>query len=359
MEEKVFPTVFAIGDRYQIVVYMDFKATVALKIGEKIYYDDANGVLRSDRLIHSIEIPMSELDGVGQYTVIYRKMIDRKPYFPESAEPVELTFNFRPITIGNINIYHIADAHNMEQEPIEAGGYFGDDLDLLVLNGDIPNHSGDINNFNSIYRIAYRITKGEIPVVFARGNHDTRGIYAEFFSDYTPNDLGKTYYTFKLGHLWGMVLDCGEDKSDSHEEYGNTVCFHNFRLKETEFIKSVIADAENEYNYADIKHRIIVCHIPFMEEREEPFNIEEDLYKEWTELICKNIKPDIMLFGHTHQKAIYMPGGDYDRYGCQNCPIIIGSEPDFNKKTFIGCGITLSNKEPKIVFNDNKMNIIE
>ena len=120
-------------------------------------------------------------------------------------------------------------------------------IDFLILNGDLPNHSGDISNFTTIHRIASEITGGEIPVVFSRGNHDMRGIYAENIAEHTPTDHGNSYYTFRLGGVWGLVLDCAEDKNDDHPEYGNCNCCHAFRREQTKFIESVIknaADAE-------------------------------------------------------------------------------------------------------------------
>lgn len=358
-KNTIKPTVFAVKNMYQIFIPTEFECIIAAKVGDEIYYDDANGILRSNSFLHKVEIPMSALDKAKKYTIVCRKMIERKPYFPTSEEPFSVDFDFRPITSDKINIYHISDAHNMEEAPIAAGKYFGKELDLLVLNGDIPNHSGEIENFNSIYRIAYGVTKGEIPVVFSKGNHDTRGIHAEEFSDYTPTDNGKPYFTFRLGSLWGLVVDCGEDKLDSHEEYGNTICFHNYRLKETKFIKDVINNAETEYLADGIKHKIVICHIPFIKQFSDPFNIEEDLYCEWTKIICENIKPELLLFGHTHKKGIHKPKGEFDYYGYQNCDAVIGSEPHFKENKFIGCGITLDDSEPKIIFNDEKLNIIE
>ena len=134
-------------------------------------------------------------------------MIDRRPYFPLSEDERSLTVSFRPVpTDREINIYHIADAHNLVDEPVSAGRYFGDKIDLLVLNGDIPNHSGDIENFNAIYEIASAITYGSCPVVFARGNHDTRGIHAEDMPNFIPTINGKTYYTFRVGATSGRTL---------------------------------------------------------------------------------------------------------------------------------------------------------
>ncbi len=358
LKNAIKPTVFAVRDVYQIFIPLEFEAIITVSVGDEIFYDDSNGILRSNSFLHKVEIPMQVLDSAEEYTVICRKMIERKPYFPTSEEPFEVNFKFRPVKSDNINIYHIADAHNMEEEPINAGKFFGDKLDLLILNGDIPNHSGEIENFNSIYRIAYGVTKGEIPVVFSKGNHDTRGIHAEEFSQYTPTDNGKPYFTFRLGSLWGLVVDCGEDKPDNHEEYGNTVCFHNYRLKETKFIKDVVKNAEKEYLADGVKHRLVICHIPFIKQFNPPFNIEEDLYCDWTKTICENIKPELLLFGHTHKIGIHEPDGDFDYYGYQSCTAVVGSQPNVKAKTFIGCGITLSDDKPKIIFNDEKLNVI-
>ncbi len=346
------PSVFAVDGRYQIVTPFGCPAIVWAKVGGNTYYDDSNGILKSNNYVHKVEVPMQELDSAKEYTLCYRKMIDRTPYFPVSEDTVELKYSFKPVEGDKINIYHISDAHNMEEAPIKAGQYFGNDLDLLILNGDIPDHSGDIANFNSIYRICSGITGGTRPIVFSKGNHDTRGIYGESFTEYTPSDNGKPYYTFRLGSLWGLVLDCGEDKDDSHEAYSYTTCFHNYRLKETQWLENVIE--KGEYKADGIKHRIIVSHVPFSYIQKPPFDIEQELYCHWTELVSNEIKPDILLYGHTHTCGVHQPGSDFDAYKLQTCPAIVGSQPNHKEQTFIGCAITLSDGEPEIVFNKNK-----
>ena len=138
---------------------------------------------------------------------------------PETRKVVEKTYKFYPIPENNIRASHIADAHNNIEEPIKAAETFGN-IDFLILNGDIPNHSGDIAYFAAIHCIAGEITKGEYPVIFSRGNHDMRGIYAENIQDHTPTDNGRSYFSVRVGSLWALVLDCGEDKPDDHPEYG-------------------------------------------------------------------------------------------------------------------------------------------
>lgn len=357
------PTVFAMKNTYQIFMPFSCEVIVWVRVGENTYYDESNGILRSGTNMHRVEVPMEELDRERQYTVIYRKMIERKPYFPTSEDEVALTFDFRPVTGDPIRIYHVSDAHNLVKSPVAAGQFFGDDLDLLVLNGDIPNHSGRVENFNAVCEIASGITGGSRPVVFSRGNHDTRGICAEKFSEYTPTDGGKTYYTFRAGNVWGMVLDCGEDKPDTNAEYGNTVCFHQFRLRETQFIRDVIRRADEEYNAPGVEHRIVICHIAFTMIYHPPFDIEQELYGEWCRLLREHVKPELMLFGHNHATQVLPVGGPLDHQG-QPCTAVIGSRPlmpnkERTEEHFHGCAVELDGERIRVVFNTDTGEILQ
>lgn len=358
------PTVFAVGHQYHI--FMPFTTDVILRVevGDRIYYDHCNGILRSNTLMHKVELPMSVLDEAGEYTVVYKKMIDRQPYFPRSEDERRWTVSFRPVKdSGDIRVYHISDTHNLVDEPMAAGRYFGDAIDLLVLNGDIPNHSGDIENFNAIYKIAAGITGGHCPCVFARGNHDTRGIHAEDMPHYIPTVNGRTYYTFRVGCVWGLLLDCGEDKCDEHPEYGGTICFHRFREEETDFIRDVIANADREYAAPGVKHRLVISHVAFTHILRPPFDIERELYDEWARLMRTYIRPDLLLYGHHHVVDICPVGSDFDHRG-QACTAIIGSKPIFARENggtdgFIGTGIVLGeNGKKRIVFNDDKGTVL-
>ena len=353
-----YPTVFAVADEYQIYVPFSESVLMTVQVGDRTFYDDCNGVLRSNTLVHKVIVPMALLDAAKSYTVSYRKVIDRKPYRPELEDERSLTLPFRPVpTEGAIKIYHVSDAHNLVDEPIAAGRYYGDELDLLVMNGDIPNHSGRIENFNAIYEIASGITGGQCPVAYARGNHDCRGIHAEDMPQYIPTYNGRTYFTFRVGSIWGIVLDCGEDKLDTHEEYGGTVCFHEFRLAETDFIKKVIANAATEYAAPGVKHRLVISHVNFWHRESNPiFDIEDEVYTEWAALMREGIKPDLSLFGHHHRVEICQIGGPMDGRG-QYGLALIGSRPTAKKfghaeDTFTGCGVTiLPDGKFEIVFN--------
>ena len=64
------------------------------------------------------------------------------------------------------------------------------------------------------------------------------GFLDTFYQDKLPSRAMTVYLylrersnkdsTFRLGNLWGILLDCGEDKNDDRPEYGGTICCHAF-----------------------------------------------------------------------------------------------------------------------------------
>ena len=359
------PSVFIVNQQYLIALSVSVEGVMSVDVGGKTYYDDSNGILRSKKNLHMVAVPMEALDQARSYTIYFRQLIERKPYFPTSHEPVSYRVEFCPVeqNAEKINIYHISDTHGNSTMPSQAAGYFGDQLDLLVLNGDILDHSGEVENFYNLFRIAGAVTQGKIPCVFSRGNHDLRGQCAEQLADYTPTENGRSYYTFRAGPIWGVVLDCGEDKADWEAPYGHTVACHAFRLRETEFIKDLIANKETEYAAPDVKYRLVVSHVPFATRFEDPFNPEEEIYTQWCRLLREEIQPELWLAGHTHEARIIEQQDPEDHFG-QPCPVVIGSYPTWRKdahklEQFIGVGITLSETENTIVFNDQTLQVMQ
>lgn len=330
------PAVFAVEDTYQIMVKTEEKAVMWVKIGERCFYDHSNGILRSETDIHRMTVPAALLDATGSYTVCKKTMPERKPYFTEAGATEEATFIFKPVRGNDIRAYHIADTHNKMDEAVRAAEAYGK-IDFLIVNGDIPDHSGEDASFEHLFDLCGRITHGQIPIVYVRGNHDMRGAAAERLEFYTPTRHGKSYYTVRLGGFWGLILDCGEDKPDSSTEYGNTICCHEFRLEETDFIKQVIH--EKQYAADGIVCRAVIAHNPFTQRLEPPFDIEEEIYQTWTQLLNEDIKPHIMICGHMHTIAVSLPGSETDHRG-QTFPVVTASATNYDDY-FAGVGFEL------------------
>ena len=354
------PTVCCVENKYQIMIPVKYKMLVAVRIGEKIYASHSNGIKISDTKVHRIEVPMSELDRERKYTVICRKMVCRKAYRSITGDEDIIEYSFKPLEkTKNIKIYQIADSHSHILPAVNAQKKFSKDIDLLILNGDIAGTSENFNEISVTYKIASKITEGTLPCIISRGNHDLRGKCAEKLADYMPNHNGKSYYTVKVGCIWAILIDTGEDKPDNHEEYGCTVACRQFREEETEFIKHA---AENkEYMANDIKYRLVISHVPFATRFPYPFDIEEEAYREWCKILKDNIKPNLMLSGHIHKAAISEVGSEYDDYG-QPCTVLIGSIVKIHKPSkdvyYAGMGLELNDNKAKVTFN-TKDEIVE
>lgn len=344
-----YPSVYAVEDEYQICVLVASECTMWVEVDGVCYYDHSNGILRSGRFVHIAHVPLKALDKAKKYTVHLQRMIERKAYFANYGEVQSQEYLFRPVKAkSKLRIINLPDAHCLVKAPIKCGSHFGDKLDLLVLNGDIPNHSGDINYFKAIYEISGGITKGEVPCIFSRGNHDMRGTYAEELEGYTPTNAGKSYFTFHLGPIWGIVMDSGEDKVDTCDEYGRTVCCSAFRREQEEFLDKVIKDGA----YKKAKTRLIVSHHPFAFKPHAPFDIEQELYRRWCKKL-KKLNADLWLSGHLHTCFFEKPGEAHDSYGYP-CPVLCSSRTNYGKenveKYTLGA-VTISNyKDIKVEF---------
>ena len=353
---KLTPVVFAVGNAYHIMALTAADTYFSVQVGRRIYHHATSGVVHSMSTVRCVKVPMEVLDAAGGYTVRLQPVAERKPYFTEPGQLQKYFFPFRPIPEENIRIYHIADAHNRIEQPLAAAKAFGP-IDLLLLNGDLIDYCLNVVKFRNVYKLCTALTGGSIPVVFSRGNHDMRGPIAEKYTEYIPTQNGNTYYTFRLGRIWGVILDCGEDKPDSHEAYGGTIACHDFRLQQIDFLENVIKNAATEYEAPGITTKLVISHVPFTEKNVPPFDIEEKIYRKWCALLRKHIKPQLMICGHTHTAQVRLPGHERDTYG-QPCPVVVASGFD-DKQNWIGCGFVLKEGKAEITFTDSDGNIYE
>jgi hypothetical protein len=125
------PIVYAVNREYQIMVPVTCELVMWVEVGNQCFYDDSNGILRSSSSTHRMSVPMELLDREKHYRIGYRVIRERKPYFTEAEDAAFYESDFRPIESYPIRMYHIADAHNEIDRPVEAGSYFGNDLDLF------------------------------------------------------------------------------------------------------------------------------------------------------------------------------------------------------------------------------------
>ena len=61
------PIVYAVRGNYQIIVPVTRETLMWVEVGGKCFYDDVNGILRSNCTTHKMTVPMERLDAAGAY----------------------------------------------------------------------------------------------------------------------------------------------------------------------------------------------------------------------------------------------------------------------------------------------------
>ena len=59
------PAVFVVDKYYQIMMPCERACFFFVKVGDKFYYDESNGIMCSRNKIHKVEVPAAELDKAG------------------------------------------------------------------------------------------------------------------------------------------------------------------------------------------------------------------------------------------------------------------------------------------------------
>ena len=126
------------------------------------------------------------------------------------------------------------------------------------------------------------VSKGALPTLYVRGNHETRGEYAGEILD--ALGLDEFYYTADMGNYSFLVLDSGEDKDDAHPEYGGMTDYNTYRADMIEWLKGVETTNEKV---------IVLSHSWRISDVEEELSVAG-----WNEL--DRLGARLMLSGHNH-----------------------------------------------------------
>ncbi len=343
------PTVFVKEKDYEILVCVKKNGLVKLNVGGKEICEENSGVLSSEKTIFKFQVSSKLLNKAKSYTIIYKQSLNRKAYWSEFGEIVQKTFTFKPIEkTENLNIYMIADVHSYYDLAYKTGTFFGNDIDLFVFNGDICEVESRKEYLKACAFVG-KLTKGKIPCIYTRGNHDTRGKLPEYFDQYFPCVNKDFFYTFEIANLCGVVLDFGEDKPDTHDVYRDCNRFSEYRKREYKWLKKVKLPSD--------KIKFAICHVcPVMTtyNKGDVFDIERPIYSKISAEL-ERLDIDAMLCGHMHRYHMLYSGDERNTLD-HEYPVVIGSDP---KNGFVGTAIVANKDGMSVRFTNSNHEVIE
>ena len=289
--------VYAVEDDYQIVFSTSDNSIGWVEIDGECYYDLYAGSMKSADLVHKITVPQEVLDKAKAYSIHAKQMIYRGPFGGYTGPEISESYTFRPVnTDDGLDYFALSDVHEAVEAATTAAQV---KFDFIVLIGDLVSMVETEKDAQLANELAHRITSGQVPVVYARGNHEIKGEYAEDLHKYVGARGQDFYYTATLGEdVFVVVLDMGEDHEDDWWEYYGTAQFDLYRQEQTEFLEELVKKGE----YQDYRYRLALCHIPVhhVDNKFESFKVN------WTRLL--NIMDiDMCLSGHKHELWAFVP----------------------------------------------------
>ena len=295
------PVVYAVEDTYQIVFSTNHPATAWVEIDGEAYYDLYAGSMKSKDTVHKITVPQEKLDSAKAYSIHAEKMIYRGPFGGFKGKEISKSYTFRPVnTADGLVYYTMTDVHHARTGAVAAAKSV-ENLDFLVILGDSVGMTEYEKDAQFSNLLAHDVTGGQIPVVYARGNHEIKGAYAEVLYKYVGSKNESFYYWFTLSDIFGITLDLGEDHDDGWWEYYGTDRFTLYHEEQTRFLQELVEAKP----YEDYRYTLVACHIPiqFVNSRKDHVQVKAA----WTQLL-NQIQPDLAVYGHQHDLYPFLEG---------------------------------------------------
>ncbi len=335
------PAVFECGDGYAVAWATSTKGTGCVLVDGKKYWDSQGGVIKTHDNVHVVKLPKESLKE-KTYKVISERVNFKFAYNALKGKIIESkSIEFSGTPSGDeICILSVSDVHDMAEKMYNSVKHINANYDLLLLLGDISSVMVKKKVYiSSILNYAGKLTQGKIPVVYTRGNHETRGEFASQMKKYFPTSTGEYYFTFDFGNLSAVVIDSGEDKQDDHVEYSGLVNFSDYREQEYNWLCSLKKDDFKG------KYLLALSHTP---------KLSNHFGKDWTKPL-KDIGAQLLIGGHLHvsdfidgELPIYVECGKRDNTDEFAAALIILKNKTIKMKTVNNKGETILEKEINI-----------
>lgn len=297
------PIVFDTGKDYSIVW-----STSTISSGYVTYtyagveyeVDDASyGRLYSARTIHHANVPYEHLDG-NTYTVHATRFCDNAPYFAKRGKTITAARTFKGRPTGDVKMAVVTDNHCLSRTKFQSVRQ--DDYNVVVMLGDFSDfvhQELDISDF--LLYPAWHLSHGEVPVLYAKGNHDT---HCEMGADLAYLlGFDSLYYRTTYGDYTFTVLDSGSCNVDLEEEkYAGVGRYIPYREEQLDWLAGQTASAGYD---------VVLVHVwDYASVAEGVKNAQAEAQVVRYNDCLQAMSADFQLSGHKHDLNFFQNGVD-------------------------------------------------
>lgn len=268
------------------------------------FFDSTNGVKNVSEL-HAVRITGLKPGTSYRYRIYSQEVLERKGeeiVYGNVAAPsiydkrsLKFTTNDRnkPVT----SFVMLNDIHgNTDYIPKLLNNAGFKETDMIIYNGDMMNWLMDEEDlFKGFMDVTVDLFATHKPMYYARGNHETRGLFAASFQHYFSPKEPHLYFLLRQGPVCFIFLDTGEDKPDSDIEYHGITDYDNYRTEQAKWLSEIVKSPD----FLDAKFKVVIAHMPPLPDQDLWHGQGEVLEKFVP--ILNDAQVDVMLSGHLHQ----------------------------------------------------------
>lgn len=253
------PVVFDAGEYYSVV----WQTTSGIKCAgyvdvqgiSKPFMDQHGGKLRTETT-HSVRIPKDALATSKTYTIKSRVVInynaygmvenggkDPTQYGPYATGKV-VQFNGHPEKKATeYTILAVANKTGGSSDAQRLLSKYKERPDLVVMTGDMTKTLNTEKDFTKVLEYANTLTGGAVPVMFLRGENETKGAFAAYLPRIIHNfasahNSNKLYTTYATSNLSVIGLDTATTKKDNHVSYNGYANFDRIKKEQKDWLEN-------------------------------------------------------------------------------------------------------------------------
>jgi len=316
-------------------------------LDQKAHHSE-HGLIEANQTIHRVTIEGLSPGEKYRYRVCSREIVAFQPYEVTYGDTVTSdTHSFTTLNDpkDDISFFVLNDIHEQNETLIAVTKLAqAQPFDLVFLNGDILGHIEDQQQIiDHVLAPCTELFAAETPFVYVRGNHETRGKFARHLPDYIALPNGRYYYSFDHGPVHFVVMDGGEDKRDTDQEYSGLVDFDRYRAVQRKWLEAEIRSEA----FRKAPFRVVVVHMP--PQPSERWHGPDDMYQTWRPLYNEG-NVDLVISGHTHHHEIRPPLEGQCDYAT-----IIGGAPQKGTATVIRVDATTDHLRVTMTRDDDQI----
>lgn len=268
------------------------------------FFDSTNGVKNVSEL-HAVRITGLKPGTSYRYRIYSQEVLERKGEeivygnvaAPSIYDKRSLKFTTNDRNKPATSFVMLNDIHgNTDYIPKLLNNAGFKETDMIIYNGDMMNWLMDEEDlFKGFMDVTVDLFATHKPMYYARGNHETRGLFAASFQHYFSPKEPHLYFLLRQGPVCFIFLDTGEDKPDSDIEYHGITDYDNYRTEQAKWLSEIVKSPD----FLDAKFKVVIAHMPPLPDQDLWHGQGEVLEKFVP--ILNDAQVDVMLSGHLHQ----------------------------------------------------------